>query len=111
MMNVPRLFGIFVPSTGENHGRKSRWAGAVRHSPTSQARTSREVDDVFSNEMVELGIVAGLPVALEIITCALAQVLVAGDGQWARPAKRKSICRGNQESETKIGRIAGDIPI
>ena len=62
--------------------------------------------------MVELGIVAGLPVALEIITCALAQVLVAGDVANGRVQPNVEVFVGvTRNLETKIGRIAGDIPI
>ena len=60
---------------GENCGGLAQ-SGTRQHRRPEQAV---EVDDVFSNEMVELGIVAGLPIALEIITCALAQILVASD--------------------------------
>ena len=110
-MNVPRLFDIFVPSTVRKPWAKIavgwRSPALAQHRRPEQAV---EVDDVFSNEMVELGIVAGLPVALEIITCARTGFGGWRCSQWARPAKRRSICRGNQESRNQNRAHRGRYP-
>lgn len=38
-----------------------------------------EVDDVLANKMVELGVTAWLPIAIEVLTGAVAEILVAGN--------------------------------
>ena len=60
---------------GEYCGGLSK-SGTRQHGRPEQ---SVEVDDVFANEMVKLGISFWLPIAFKIITCALTQILVTRD--------------------------------
>ena len=71
-----------------------------------------EVDDVLTYEVVELSVVPGLPVALEIITGALTKVLMARNVPNRRVQPNIKIFVGVARNfETEIGRIPGYVPV
>ena len=66
-----------------------------------------EVDDVLANKMVELGVTAWLPITIEVLTGAVAEILVAGNVPDGRIEPDIKIFLGvTRNLEAKVGRVA-----
>ena len=71
-----------------------------------------EVDDVLANKMVELGVSTWLPIAIEILTGAVAEILVAGNVPDGCIKPDIKIFLGvTRNLEAKVGRVARYVPI
>ena len=71
-----------------------------------------KINDVLADEMVELGIVAGTPVIIEVIAAALAENFETGHVADGGIHPDIEVFAGlTWNFETKIGRITGDVPL
>ena len=71
-----------------------------------------EVDDIFADKVIYLGIRAFVPVAVEVDTFAVTQVLEAGQkANWRIQPDIKVFARGIGNFEAEVGRIPGNIPL
>ncbi len=90
-------------------------AGRGAHAGTFQHRRPEqgvEVNDVLADEVIDLGVRIGLPVAVKVDALLLAQVLEAGEVADRRVQPHVEVLArrvGNLEAE--VGRIAGDVPL
>ena len=92
------------------HENRSRRAvtGAGQHGRPEQGM---EINDVLADEMIELGIVAGIPIIIEVIVAALAEDFKAGHVADGGIHPDIEVFAGlTRNFETEIGRIAGDVP-
>ena len=76
-MKVPRDLDIFCPSTVKKavcvHASRSAVAGEMQHGGPEQGV---EIEDVFADEVVHLGLAVGFEIFVEIDTDAVAQVFL-----------------------------------
>jgi hypothetical protein len=71
-----------------------------------------EVNDIFADKVVELGVTTGQPIAVKIRASALAVIIPAGDITDRRIEPNVEILsRMSGDFKAKIGGVAADIPV
>ena len=112
-MKVPRDLDIFLSVHGQEavcvHAGRGAVAGEMQHGGPEQGV---EIEDVFADEVVHLGLAVGFEVFVEIDADAVAQVFKrrhVADGRVQPDVEVFARCVG--DFKTEIRRVAGDVPV